>query len=262
MADRNGLLRCSHDGQEPDRGGQRHGTIHRRTDEQPRPADVLVVFGISGDLAKVMTFRSLYRLERGLLTCLVVGVAVNDWTDESCASTPARRSRPPASRWTRRCSGASPGACPISPATSATRRPSSASAPPSARRRPRCSTWRSRRSCSGPVIKGLADAGLTKGARVVVEKPFGHDLRRRAPSTTRSTPTSTSRSCSGSTTSWARWAWTRSCTCASPTPCWSRSGTASTWRSWRSPWPRASGSRTAATSMTWWARSGTWSSTT
>ena len=27
-----------------------------------RPADVLVVFGITGDLAKVMTFRSLYRL--------------------------------------------------------------------------------------------------------------------------------------------------------------------------------------------------------
>ena len=44
-------------------------------------ADVLVVFGISGDLAKVMTFRSLYKLEqRGLLTCPVVGVAVDDWT--------------------------------------------------------------------------------------------------------------------------------------------------------------------------------------
>jgi glucose-6-phosphate 1-dehydrogenase len=28
----------------------------------------------------------------------------------------------------------------------------------------------------GRVIKGLADAGLTRGARVVVEKPFGHDL--------------------------------------------------------------------------------------
>ena len=28
-----------------------------------RDADVLVIFGISGDLAKVMTFRSLYRLE-------------------------------------------------------------------------------------------------------------------------------------------------------------------------------------------------------
>lgn len=28
------------------------------------PADVLVIFGITGDLAKKMTFRSLYRLER------------------------------------------------------------------------------------------------------------------------------------------------------------------------------------------------------
>src|SRR5256885_1192904 len=46
-------------------------------------ADVLVVFGITGDLAKVMTFRSLYRLEqRGLLTCPIVGVAVDDWTVE------------------------------------------------------------------------------------------------------------------------------------------------------------------------------------
>src|SRR5256885_12473759 len=44
-------------------------------------ADVLVVFGITGDLAKVMTFRSLYRLEkRGLLDCPVIGVAVDDWT--------------------------------------------------------------------------------------------------------------------------------------------------------------------------------------
>ena len=29
---------------------------------QQRPADAFVAFGISGDLAKVMTFRSLYRL--------------------------------------------------------------------------------------------------------------------------------------------------------------------------------------------------------
>ena len=48
-----------------------------------QPADVLVVFGITGDLAKVMTFRSLYRLEaRGLLDCPIVGVAVDDWTHE------------------------------------------------------------------------------------------------------------------------------------------------------------------------------------
>src|SRR4051812_38581878 len=50
--------------------------------ETSNTADVLVIFGITGDLAKVMTFRSLYRLEaRGLLNCPIVGVAVNDWTE-------------------------------------------------------------------------------------------------------------------------------------------------------------------------------------
>ena len=43
-------------------------------------ADVLVVFGITGDLARKMTFRALYRLEsRGKLSCPIVGVAIDDW---------------------------------------------------------------------------------------------------------------------------------------------------------------------------------------
>ena len=42
--------------------------------------------------------------------------------------------------------------------------------------RSRCSTSRSRRSSSVTVVKQLHDAGLTENARVVVEKPFGHDL--------------------------------------------------------------------------------------
>ena len=51
------------------------------SDRGQRVADVLVVFGITGDLAKVMTFHSLYRLERrGLLDCPIIGVAVNDWS--------------------------------------------------------------------------------------------------------------------------------------------------------------------------------------
>src|SRR5205823_8647164 len=59
-----------------------------RADQAPtagggRPADVFVAFGITGDLAKVMTFRSLYRLERrGLLRCPIVGVSVDDWSVE------------------------------------------------------------------------------------------------------------------------------------------------------------------------------------
>src|SRR5581483_4148376 len=44
-------------------------------------ADALVIFGITGDLAKKMTLRSLYRLEaRKLLDCPIIGVAVDDWT--------------------------------------------------------------------------------------------------------------------------------------------------------------------------------------
>ena len=46
-------------------------------------ADALVIFGITGDLAKKMTLRSLYRLEaRGLLNCPIVGVAADNWTIE------------------------------------------------------------------------------------------------------------------------------------------------------------------------------------
>ncbi|MBV9357229.1 MAG: hypothetical protein JO023_17095, partial [Chloroflexi bacterium] len=51
------------------------------TDTKQTSADVLVIFGITGDLAKVMTFHSLYRLElRGLLHCPIVGVAVDNWS--------------------------------------------------------------------------------------------------------------------------------------------------------------------------------------
>ena len=45
------------------------------------PADVLVIFGITGDLAKKMTFHALYRLEaRRRLDCPIVGVAIDEWS--------------------------------------------------------------------------------------------------------------------------------------------------------------------------------------
>jgi glucose-6-phosphate 1-dehydrogenase len=48
-----------------------------------RDADALVVFGITGDLARKQTFRALYRLgRRGLLTCPVIGVASSDFSDD------------------------------------------------------------------------------------------------------------------------------------------------------------------------------------
>jgi glucose-6-phosphate 1-dehydrogenase len=46
-------------------------------------ADGLVIFGITGDLAKRQTFIALYRLEEsGLLHCPVIGVAAEDWSVE------------------------------------------------------------------------------------------------------------------------------------------------------------------------------------
>jgi glucose-6-phosphate 1-dehydrogenase len=45
-------------------------------------ADSLVIFGISGDLARKMTFQSLYRMERrGEISCQITGVAIDEWTE-------------------------------------------------------------------------------------------------------------------------------------------------------------------------------------
>ena len=72
-------------------------------------ADALVIFGITGDLAKVMTFRSLYRLERrGLLACPIVGVAAEDWTVAHLREHVRECIEGTGERWTRPYSSASP----------------------------------------------------------------------------------------------------------------------------------------------------------
>ena len=140
-------------------------------------ADVLVIFGITGDLARVMTYRSLYRLEaRGLLDCPVVGVAFDDWTLEQLVAR-ARDSILAAGEeldedvFARLASRLSYHHGDFTdPATYAKVAEAIAGKeqpvfyleiPP---------------SLFGTVVKGLAEARLTENARVVVEKPFGHDL--------------------------------------------------------------------------------------
>ena len=59
-------------------------------------SDAFVFFGITGDLARKMTFRSLYRLERReLLNIPVLGVAGDDWRVEQLVDR-ARESIEPA----------------------------------------------------------------------------------------------------------------------------------------------------------------------
>jgi len=160
------------------RGQTRAGTRDRAA---VKPADVLVIFGITGDLAKVMTFLSLYRLERrGLLDCPIVGVAGDDWTlehlrkhaRESIEGTGETVDQEVFERFAARLSYVSGNftdaatyqrvAAAVSKAVPDVQSPVFyLEIPP---------------FLFGPVIGELSGAGLTEKARVVVEKPFGHDL--------------------------------------------------------------------------------------
>jgi glucose-6-phosphate 1-dehydrogenase len=143
---------------------------------EPAPADVFVVFGITGDLAKVMTFRSLYRLEaRGLLDCPIVGVAVDDWTRdqlvqrarESIVGTGEQLDKEVFDRFAARLSYVQGDFADQGTYERVGKAIENASTPVFYLEIPPF--------LFGTVVKGLADAGLTASARVVVEKPFGHD---------------------------------------------------------------------------------------
>src|SRR5947209_10392978 len=141
-------------------------------------ADALVVFGITGDLAKTQTFRSLYRLQcRDMLSCEVVGVAGDDWTVDQLRDT-ARESIEASgeqldqdhfARFAERLHYVSGDfgqqdtyhriARELEGTTEAV---FYLETPP---------------SLFATVVRGLSDAGLVAhGERVAVEKPFGHDL--------------------------------------------------------------------------------------
>ncbi len=139
--------------------------------------DALVIFGITGDLAKKMTFRALYRLEmRGKLDCPIIGVGRNqDWHHETMR---------------KRAEEAIRGS--VDEFDLATFRRLAA------RMRFVNGNFDEEalyQSLNGEladyerplfyleippplfseVVHGLANAGLTTNARVILEKPFGHD---------------------------------------------------------------------------------------
>jgi glucose-6-phosphate 1-dehydrogenase len=146
------------------------------TTQTPHAADVFVIFGITGDLARVMTFRSLYRLEaRGLLDCPIVGVAVDDWSldrlvqraRDSIVATGEALDDGVFARFVERLSYvqgdfADAGTYKrVADAIGEANRPVFyLEIPP---------------FLFGRVVQGLAEAKLTDSARIVVEKPFGHD---------------------------------------------------------------------------------------
>jgi glucose-6-phosphate 1-dehydrogenase len=143
-----------------------------------READALVVFGITGDLARKMTFRSLYRLERrGLLRTPIIGVAADDWQDQqlvqrahdSIVETGESLDEGVFARFAKRLHYVSGNFDDDATYYRVKDALGSADNPVFYLEIPPFLFAR--------VVAGLSDAGLVgSGQRVVVEKPFGHDL--------------------------------------------------------------------------------------
>jgi len=140
-------------------------------------ADVLAIFGISGDLAKKMTFRALYRLEAaGKLEVPIVGVAIDDWDDEqlrkhareAIGNTVGSPDEDVFDRLAERLTYVQGDYSDedtfkrVGKALGDAKQPVFYLEIPPA--------------LFATVVQGLGKAGLTENAHVVIEKPFGHDL--------------------------------------------------------------------------------------
>jgi glucose-6-phosphate 1-dehydrogenase len=140
-------------------------------------ADALVVFGITGDLAKKMTFQALHRLDaNGTLDVPVIGVAKNDWDDdalrkharESIEASDEELDEKTFQRFAKRLSYVQGDYTKPDTYERITKSLGKAKHPVFYLETPP--------SMFAEVVGHLSEAGLTEGARVVIEKPFGHDL--------------------------------------------------------------------------------------
>ena len=144
------------------------------------PGDALVIFGITGDLARKMTLKALYDLtENGTLTVPVIGVGRSDWSDEDLHQH-AREAiearfevkggeidEDVFKKFADLLSYVQGDYNDFDSYRKLKDALSGAQHPVFYREIPP--------SLFAGVIQRLGSAGLTKDARVVIEKPFGHD---------------------------------------------------------------------------------------
>ena len=161
--------------EKPERSEDRQRSMSKPSDAS---TDALVFFGATGDLAYKKIFPALQAMvKRGHLNVPVIGVA-KVGLDAASSSTSGRAT---ASRSTvdsiPRRSAKLTGLLRYVDGDYGDRRHlrqacAANSATPGGRR----TTWRFRRRCSARWSSSCAQAGCTRGARVIVEKPFGRDL--------------------------------------------------------------------------------------
>jgi glucose-6-phosphate 1-dehydrogenase len=148
-----------------------------KTNGNAAPSDALVIFGVSGDLARKMIFPALYEMaKRGLLNLPVVGVASSKWSTaqlrkhakDSIKQACKIDDKEALDHLLARLEYVGgdyndPGTFKaLKQVLGDARRPAHYLAIPP--------------SLFATVIKGLGAAGLADQARVIVEKPFGRDL--------------------------------------------------------------------------------------
>jgi glucose-6-phosphate 1-dehydrogenase len=142
-----------------------------------RDSDLLVIFGITGDLARKMTFRALYRLERReLLQCPVLGVASDDISVEELVNrarkaivdTGEKMDDKVFDRLAHRLSYLHGDVTDAGLYDSLADRIGS--------KRDCVYYLEMPPSLFAPIVENLGKAGLLEGSRVALEKPFGHDL--------------------------------------------------------------------------------------
>jgi glucose-6-phosphate 1-dehydrogenase len=146
------------------------------------PADALVIFGITGDLARRMTLKALYDLcENGTLRVPVIGIGRTDWSDDDLRqhAREAIEARFEArggeidedtfEGFSEKLSYVQGDYMEKDTYERIKKALSSAEHPVFYLEIPP--------SMFAPVIDHLGSAGLTDGARVLIEKPFGHDLQ-------------------------------------------------------------------------------------
>jgi glucose-6-phosphate 1-dehydrogenase len=140
-------------------------------------SELLVIFGITGDLARKMTFRALYRLERRkLLGGAILGVASDDITVEELIKRAGEAIRDTGEpfdeavfgRLGKRLSYLHGDVTEAALYTQLAERVGTDR---------RCLYYLEMPpSLFAPIVENLGRAGLLTHSRVAVEKPFGHDL--------------------------------------------------------------------------------------
>ena len=140
-------------------------------------ADILVIFGITGDLAKKQTFRALYRMERREeLQCAVIGVARDEWSDATIRDRARQAIEDSGEKISERVFQRLAERLSMVPGDYQDPKTYDRVAHAIEGRHSPVFYLEIPPSLFGRVVEGLAGAGLTKGARVALEKPFGHDL--------------------------------------------------------------------------------------